>query len=183
MVMEFTEDPTSAYLDKQYMLGDKLLVAPIFNDEGMAYYYLPEGRWTEYLTGEKKEGNRWYKEYHGYLSIPLMVREGSILPIGENDDDAVYHYGENVTLKVYELIDQVPATTVVYDQGARASLEAKVVKQGDTITIEVDSDVNYSVVLINCTEVASITNGSFEIKDHDAMITPNGKGTITVILK
>ena len=27
----------------QYMLGDSLLVAPIFNEDSMAEYYLPEG--------------------------------------------------------------------------------------------------------------------------------------------
>ncbi|HBI73043.1 MAG TPA: alpha-xylosidase, partial [Lachnospiraceae bacterium] len=54
MVMEFTEDPVCAYLDRQYMLGDSLLVAPIFNEEGIAEYYLPEGKWTNYFTGEVK---------------------------------------------------------------------------------------------------------------------------------
>ena len=46
MVLEYTADPNCAYLDKQYMLGDSLLVAPIFNDKSMAKFYLQEGRWT-----------------------------------------------------------------------------------------------------------------------------------------
>lgn len=41
MVLEFTEDKNCAYLASQYTLGDSLLVAPIFNEEGMAEYYLP----------------------------------------------------------------------------------------------------------------------------------------------
>lgn len=61
------------------MLGDSLLVAPIFNEDGIAEYYLPEGHWTSLLSGDVKEGGRWYKEKHGYLSIPLYVREGSIV--------------------------------------------------------------------------------------------------------
>ena len=44
MVLEFTGDPACETLDRQYMLGDSLLVAPIFNSEGIAKYYLPEGR-------------------------------------------------------------------------------------------------------------------------------------------
>ena len=31
MVLDFTEDKNFSYLDKQYMLGDHFLVAPIFN--------------------------------------------------------------------------------------------------------------------------------------------------------
>ena len=88
MVMEYTSDPTCAYLDKQYILGDSLLVAPIFNEEGIANYYLPEGKWTSFLNGEVKEGNRWYKEKHEYLSVPLMVKQGSIIAVGAKDDDA-----------------------------------------------------------------------------------------------
>ncbi len=41
----------------------------------MAEYYLPEGTWTSLLTGEEKEGGKWYREKHGYLSIPLYVKE------------------------------------------------------------------------------------------------------------
>lgn len=43
MVLEFTDDRNTAYLDKQYMMGDSLLVAPIFNDKSIAQFYLPEG--------------------------------------------------------------------------------------------------------------------------------------------
>ena len=88
MVLEFTEDRNCAYLASQYMLGDSLLVAPIFNEDGIAEYYLPEGRWTSLLSGDVKEGGRWYKEKHGYLSIPLYVREGSIVAMGARDDNA-----------------------------------------------------------------------------------------------
>ena len=51
MVMEFTSDKTCHYLDKQYMLGDNLLAAPIFNDQSIAEYYLPKGTWTDFFTG------------------------------------------------------------------------------------------------------------------------------------
>ena len=54
--MEFPDDPTCGYLDRQYMLGDSLLVAPIFNEQGIAQYYLPEGRWTNILPGEVETG-------------------------------------------------------------------------------------------------------------------------------
>ena len=182
MVMEFEEDPTCAYLDKQYMLGDNLLVAPIFNDEGIAHYYLPEGRWTDYFTGAKKEGNHWYKEYHGYLSIPFLVRENSIIAVGEKDDDAVYNYSENVILKVYELIDQKASTAMIYNQEAKQELTVKVLKQGATITIDVDTVKCYRVALINCTAIASVTNGYFTIQNNDAIITSDNKGTIIVKL-
>ena len=51
------------------MLGENLLVFPVFNEEGMGNYYLPKGKWTNYFTGEKLEGGQWIEEKHGYMSI------------------------------------------------------------------------------------------------------------------
>ncbi len=44
MVLEFPDDPACTHLDQQYMLGDGLLVAPVFNAGGDTAYYVPEGR-------------------------------------------------------------------------------------------------------------------------------------------
>jgi alpha-D-xyloside xylohydrolase len=178
MVMEFTDDQMCAYLDKQYILGDSLLVAPVFNDEGIANYYLPEGRWTDFFTGEVQIGGRWYKEKIGYLDIPLMVKEGSIIAVGANEEDAVYDYSDQVTLKTYELKDQIPSATVVYDNEKNLALKAEIVKNGNTITIDVASEKAYSVVLVNVTNIVSVENAGFEIKGNDTVITPSGKGKI-----
>jgi len=76
MFLEFPDDPACAYLDRQYMLGADLLVAPVFSEDGEVSYYLPEGEWTSLLTGEKVTGGRWITETHGFLSLPLLVRGG-----------------------------------------------------------------------------------------------------------
>ncbi len=178
MILEFTQDPTCGYLDKQYMLGGKLLAAPIFNEEGVAQYYLPEGKWTNFLTGEVRQGGRWYQEKHGYLSIPLYVKEGSILPVGAREDDAVYDYSEGVTLKVYELLEGVSATAVVYNQEGKLSLEAEIKKQGDTVTIDVKNGKNYTVEFINCTSIKEVSNAIRERKGNSTFITPSGKGSV-----
>ncbi|MDI9509254.1 MAG: alpha-xylosidase [Clostridiales bacterium] len=182
MVMEFMDDPSCGYLDKQYMLGDSLLVAPIFNDEGIGQYYLPEGKWTNYQTGEVKTGGRWIKEKHGYLSIPIMVRQGSILPIGPRDDDPVYDYSDDVILKVYELQDNDPATRVVYNDKGDASVSARIIKEGNKIHIDVRSDKKYTVLLININTVKSVTNGSFQINDQGTIIVPDGPGQLVCYL-
>ena len=183
MVLEYTSDPTCAYLDKQYFLGDSLLVAPIFNEEGMAQYYLPEGNWTDFFTGEKKPGSRWYKEKHGYLSLPLLVKEGSIIAIGAKDDDAVYDYSEDVTLKVYELLENVSASTVVYDDNAKLALEAMILKSNKTITVNVKTSKAYVVVLINVTDIVTIDNGSFEVVGNDTIISASGSEKVVCNLK
>jgi len=51
MLLEFPQDQTAAFLDRQYMLGESLLVAPIFAADGQVTYYVPAGRWTNLVTG------------------------------------------------------------------------------------------------------------------------------------
>ncbi len=85
MLLEFPDDPTCRTLDRQYMLGPDLLVAPVFTAEGDVEFYLPEGAWTHLLTGETVQGPGWRREVHGFDSLPLYVRPGALLPLGSDD--------------------------------------------------------------------------------------------------
>ena len=53
------------------MLGDSILVAPIFNEDG-SNSYLPQGNWTNFIR-ERNKGGGWIKETHDYLSVPIMI--------------------------------------------------------------------------------------------------------------
>ena len=75
------------------MLGDKLLVAPVFTKAGDVQYYLPTGTWENLLTGDTAEGNCWQKEKHGFMTLPLMVRPGTVLPLCKCDTRPDYDYG------------------------------------------------------------------------------------------
>jgi alpha-D-xyloside xylohydrolase len=85
MILEFPNDRTCQSLDAQYMLGSSLLVAPVFNAEGIVQFYLPDGNWTNFFTGEVVAGGRWVTEQHGFDSIPLYVREGATIKTGRDD--------------------------------------------------------------------------------------------------
>lgn len=82
MVIDFADDPTCLTLDRQYMFGDNILVAPILNDEGIAEYYVPEGKWTDIITGKVLEGGKWYKHKCSYFEIPALAKPNSIIAYG-----------------------------------------------------------------------------------------------------
>ena len=104
MMLEFPEDPACDTLDRQYMLGDNLLVAPVFRKDCKVTYYLPEGQWTHLLDGRILTGGKWITEIYDFLSLPLFVREGTILPLGNTDDKPDYDY-TNCTLHLYQMAD------------------------------------------------------------------------------
>lgn len=101
MLLEFPEDPTAAYLDRQYMLGSDILVAPVFSPSGEVEVYLPAGEWTSLLTGETVTGGGWRREIHGFDSLPLYVRAGAVIPWGAREDRPDYDYHEGLTLRVF----------------------------------------------------------------------------------
>jgi alpha-D-xyloside xylohydrolase len=137
MVLEFTEDKNCHYLDKQYMMGDSLLVAPVFNDESIAEYYLPEGNWTNFFTGRKRKGGKWYTEKVGYLDIPLWVKENSAIALGNRDDRPDYDYSKDNEIRVYELSDK--ATAEIYNDKNKKVYDFVAEKTGSGIKIELKS--------------------------------------------
>jgi alpha-D-xyloside xylohydrolase len=124
MILEFPDDPAVPYLDRQYMLGESLLVAPVFNSQGRVDFYLPQGRWTHLLSGETLEGGRWHSGVYDYFSLPLFVRPGSIIPLGGVDSRPDYDYTDGTEFRVYGLAEGETASRDVYDTRGRKALRA-----------------------------------------------------------
>ena len=170
MVLEFTEDRTCHYVDKQYMLGDSLLVAPIFNEESLADYYLPAGRWTDFFTGEVKEGGRWIQEKHGYLSVPLLVKENSIVAIGAHDDKPDYDYGEDTELRIYEPVAGTTVTETVYGMDGSEEIKISVTTEEGKISVSVETGKAVSVRLVN-RKAKAVENAEMQVTDKDTVLT------------
>ncbi len=182
MVMEFTGDRNCTYLDKQYMLGDSLLVAPVFNDESRAIYYLPEGIWTHYLTGEEKNGGKWYEEDCGYLSIPVFVKENSLIAEGARDDRPDYDYGEDAVIKAYGLLEGRKTSVVVYNMDKTEAIRASVLKEDGRIEISVKAEGPCRVILVNET-VKPAEGVSFERRGNDSVIILKGSQDLVCTLE
>lgn len=106
MALEFPEDKTAWLCDQQFMLGSSILVAPIFTEEGDVEFYLPAGKWTSLWDSSKTvSGPGWVKETHALDSLPIYVREGSILVMGKEGEKRT-HYDwtkpEGYEIKLFE---------------------------------------------------------------------------------
>jgi len=112
MVVGFPGDPAVTHLDRQYLLGGDLLVAPVLSEAGDVTYYVPAGKWTHYLTGAVVEGPGWVTETHGFDSVPILVRPGAVLPIGNRTDRPDYDYRDGITLRLYEPASAVTSVVV-----------------------------------------------------------------------
>ncbi|PQE10607.1 glycoside hydrolase family 31 protein [Rutstroemia sp. NJR-2017a WRK4] len=125
MCLEFPDDPTSWFLDRQFMLGENLLVAPIFEESGDVEFYLPKGRWTNFFTNETKDGPGWFKENHAFDTLPLYVRENTILVLGKSGETkTVYNYSEDVEVRLYSTSKGAKARLVDSDGNDVGTLTA-----------------------------------------------------------
>jgi len=136
MLLEFPDDPAVETLDRQYMLGDSLLVAPVFSEEGRVLVYLPDGRWTHLLTGEVVDGGKWRRERHGFMSLPLYVRPNALIAWGDRDDRSDYDYVDGVTFRLSEIDDGASATAVINDLGGNEALRVRVGRVGAELVVE-----------------------------------------------
>lgn len=171
MVLEFPEDPACGALDRQYMLGDSLLVAPVFREDGTAEYYLPKGRWTHLLSNEVVDGGVWRKDCYDYFSLPLYVRPNTILPVGGSDQTPDYDYSRSLTLEIFELSDSESAHAQVVNQDGSAMLRAEAEKDGNCVIIRLEGHAeDLHIRMRNVSEVGSLSGAAAEETELGTML-------------
>jgi len=183
MFMEFPDDPACLPLDRQYMLGDSLLAAPVFSPDGTAEWYLPKGKWTHLLSGKVLEGGRFYRDTFDYFSLPLFVRENTILPVGNFQGDFVYDYADGTVLNLFQIEDR--ADSKVYDSDGKVCLTAEVWRDGRKLNIRLDGKWEKTSVCLrgaSAGQVREVHNASWEDSPKGVKITPDGN-EITIMFK
>ena len=147
MMLEFPDDPACDTLDRQYMMGESLLVAPVFHADSHVDYYLPDGQWTSLLDGRKVQGGHWQRETHDFLSLPLMVRPGTVLPMGKHDDRPDYDYTDGLELHVYQLAEGQTVTVKIPDLKGQLAATYTVTMKNGKAEVATDSKKPYTVVV------------------------------------
>ena len=65
----------------QYMMGESILVAPMFAGQKMRNVVLPKGKWFDFYTGKFVGDGQIVVATHGLDKIPLYVKDGGIIPM------------------------------------------------------------------------------------------------------
>jgi alpha-glucosidase len=86
MVYHFSHDPDCRSESFDFMLGDSLLVASVFEDGARSReIYLPRDEmWCNFYTGEWHRGGQTIIAQAPLERIPLFVRAGGIIPMGKS---------------------------------------------------------------------------------------------------
>ena len=179
MILEFQNDPGARYLDMQYMLGESLLTAPVFHEDGTVNYYLPEGNWTDYFTGNSKEGGRWYTGQYDYFSLPFYVRENTLLPVGAQQDKPDYNYEKDVVIRYYSPCEQQEAVCKLVDNKGNLVNEITALMQSGKITFRGTKDLSgLHFRLENGIIIKNVSGGIAEKQDGVAMIKAESREVV-----
>jgi len=101
LVMDYPDDAHVWKIDTQYMVGDRLMVAPVTAGTAERDIYLPEGVWFDFDTGERLDGGRTITMATPREKIPVFVKGEALLPMAypvQHTDDP---RGFELTVRVY----------------------------------------------------------------------------------
>lgn len=114
LVMDFPKDSAVKNIGDQFMFGPSLLVSPVYNYKNRTRtLYLPAGQgWYNFYTGKYENGGKTIVADAPYDSMPLFVKEGSVIPFGpalqytdEKPADTIsllVYTGKNASFNLYE---------------------------------------------------------------------------------
>jgi alpha-D-xyloside xylohydrolase len=134
LVLEYQRDPTVHRMDTQYLLGEDLLIAPVFTERGTRSVYLPEGEWRDYWTDERYAGGRTVEMDVRLDEMPIFVRAGSVVPQREPTQSVQPGTPERLHLDA-TLVDG-GASGRFYDVDADELAEVTVEQDGGTLSVE-----------------------------------------------
>lgn len=183
MMLEFPDDPACDYLDRQYMLGDSLLVAPVFSEAGDVAFYLPAGRWTHLWHNDALEGGRWYKQRHDVMSLPVYVRDNTLLALGNNDQKPDYAWHEGTAFQLFNLEEGREARCEVPSAQGNVLFTLSVRREGNVLQVSHQGEArNWHLCLRNIHHISQVSQGQARETPQGVEITPVGNEALVIYL-
>lgn len=146
---EYPENEHTYEISDAFLLGENVLVAPILAP-GLTYrgVYLPEGNWYDYWEDEGVQGGKPVLVQAGLEKIPLLIKEGTILPHTEKKSSAKDK--DNVLkFHIYAKKEGNSCFTLYEDDGETFSY-----KSGMYFVLKVSCTFSQSQIVIETKEVS-----------------------------
>jgi alpha-D-xyloside xylohydrolase len=101
LVLDYPECKEVRTVDDEYIVGDRMVVAPLFAAEAERKIVLPPGRWHDFWTGATVQGTTEFSVPSSTSKIPVYVKSGSIVPWADVGQFAGDPAARQLTARVY----------------------------------------------------------------------------------
>jgi alpha-D-xyloside xylohydrolase len=88
-------------VDDAYLVGDRMLVAPLFAGEVNRKIIMPAGSWHDFWTGAAVQGGAELTVPASTQNIPVYVKAGSIIPWANVSPFAGHEESRQLTARIY----------------------------------------------------------------------------------
>ncbi len=145
MPLYYTYDCEDAYQAKnQYIFGGQLMVCPITEKSNpklnlaKVKAWLPQGRWTDFFTGQVYQGGGWVSMHRDLDSIPVLAPAGAIVPLYRSAETNDLSLSQPMDIHVwrgdgaYELYED-DGETFAYENGASVFTRMEMTQTADVI--------------------------------------------------
>lgn len=128
-----------------YMFGTQLLVCPVTSKcdkhtkRAETAVYLPEGRWTNFFTGEIYEGGKTVHVHSDLNTLPVFAKSGAIIPMSQDTGNGAGNPA-NLLLRVYRgnnefTLYEDDGETKAYQNGAQSFTKFTLRESENTLTL------------------------------------------------
>ncbi len=101
LVLDYPEETAQQLVDDAYIIGDRMLVAPLFAGEPGRTLVLPPGQWHDFWTGQPFAGGTKLDLPSSLDKIPVFIKSGSVFPIATVGASAASVESRELTVCIY----------------------------------------------------------------------------------
>jgi len=193
MYYAYPEDGNAYDCKNEFFFGTELIVAPITEHTSLrtnlagVNVWIPEGRYTDIFTGRIYKGNKFVKMFRDIETIPVLAKEGAIIPMSVNDRTNDCSNPEELELWVYRgnntfTLYEDDGDTLSYQNGEYLKTAFTVAESGNKVTFSIKkAEGDVSVVPEERTytvKFKDIVSGNVTVNGADAVV--NTCGTLEV---
>jgi alpha-D-xyloside xylohydrolase len=139
LVLEFQDDYGVYDIGDQLMIGQNLMIAPVFTPDGHVDIYLPDGAWVDYWSGERYEGAQSLSLDVELDEMPVFLRTGTITPTTEPTESVPDEPFEDVQLRVLLEQGRTDASFEYADCGVVGEIRATADEEHRRLTFGFDA--------------------------------------------
>lgn len=134
----------------QFFFGTELMISPITKPADKRTYlapakvWLPKGRWTDWYTGRIYEGERFVTMYRDLNALPVLAKEGAIIPLSQNSKTNDWSNPEKLTIRIFRgtnsfTLYEDDGETMSFEDGAFAETVLSVKEAGEDLLFEISA--------------------------------------------
>ncbi|WP_435197413.1 alpha-xylosidase [Natronomonas sp. EA1] len=169
LLLEYQDDPATHRLDTQYLLGEEVLVAPVFEGDTTRAVYLPDGEWYRHETGERYQGKTTVSVDAPLDTMPVFYRGGGV--VSRRQATQTVQSGTPETLTHHAYLAEGEATGRFFDEDAEEMRTVEVTAVGDALTVDVEEGsvetTKLTVSGLETTPASVRVNGSEPTEWHE----------------